>query len=370
MTSISGLNLHHIDPTVRPQDDLFGHANGRWIAETEIPADRGRYGSFDMLRETAEKHVHAIIEEVAQGSPEAGTVAAKVGDLYASFMDEDRIERLGTDPLHADLERVRSIDTAIDLMRTLGGFAREGVPGLVIPFVNTDDRDSTRYVVYLEQAGLGLPDESYYREERYAPVRDAYRRHLSRMLALAGQEAPEQMADRVIALETRLASAHWDTVSNRDPVKTYTLVDADGLAALTPGLDWTAYAGGLHAPADVLEAVVARQPSFLAAAAQAVTEEPISTWRDWLTWHVLHARAPYLTADIVAENFDFYGRTLSGVPENRERWKRGVSVVESSIGEAVGELYVAKHFPPQAKEAMETLVANLVEAFRRSFASL
>ncbi|WP_226963429.1 M13 family metallopeptidase [Nostocoides sp. F2B08] len=370
MTSSSGLNLHHIDPTVSPRDDLFGHANGRWIAETEIPADRGRYGSFDMLREKAEKHVHAIIEEVASGSPAAGTVAAKVGDLYASFMDEELIEDLGTGPLTADLERIRAIETPTDLMRTLGAFAREGVPGLVIPFVNTDDRDSTRYVVYLEQAGLGLPDESYYREERYAQVRDAYRSHLVRMLDLADQNDPEQVADRVIALETRLASAHWDTVTNRDPVRTYTLVDADGLAALTPGLDWHAYAEGVHAPADVLAAVVARQPTFLTAAAEAVSEEPISTWREWLTWHVLHARAAYLGSDIVAENFDFYGRTLSGVPENRERWKRGVSLVEGSIGEAVGELYVAKHFPPEAKDAMETLVANLVEAFRRSFASL
>lgn len=370
MTSSSGLNLHHVDPSVRPQDDLFGHANGRWIAQTEIPADRGRYGSFDMLREKAEKHVHAIIEAVAQGSPAAGTVAAKVGDLYASFMDEDRIEGLGTDPLAVDLERIRSIETPTDLMRALGALAREGVPGLVIPFVNTDDRDSTRYVVYLEQAGLGLPDESYYREERYAQVRDVYRSHLVRMLALAGQEDPEQVAGRIIALETRLAAAHWDTVTNRDPVKTYTLVDADGLAALSPGLDWTAYAEGIQAPTDVLDAVVARQPSFLTAAAQAVAEEPMSTWREWLTWHVVHARAPYLTAEIVSENFDFYGRTLSGVPENRERWKRGVSLVEGSIGEAVGELYVAKHFPPEAKEAMETLVANLVEAFRRSFASL
>jgi putative endopeptidase len=370
VTSRSGLNLHHIDPTVRPQDDLFGHANGRWIADTEIPADRGRYGSFDMLREQAEKHVHAIIEEVAQGSPAPGAIAAKVGDLYASFMDEERIERLGTEPLAADLERIRSIESATDLMRALGVFAREGIHGLVVPFVNTDDRDSTRYVVYLEQAGLGLPDESYYREERYAPVRDAYRRHMARMLELAGEADAAAVADRVFALETRLAAAHWDTVTNRDPVKTYTLVDAAGLAELTPGLDWAAYAEGTHAPAAALDAVVARQPSFLTAAAEAVAAEPLSTWREWLTWHVVHARAPYLSTDIVAENFDFYGRTLSGVPENRERWKRGVSLVEGSIGEAVGELYVAKHFPPEAKEAMETLVANLVEAFRRSFASL
>jgi putative endopeptidase len=367
VTSRSGLALDHIDTAVRPQDDLFGHANGLWMARTEIPADRGRYGSFDILREQAEADVRAIIAEVAEGSPDPGTVAAKVGDLYASFLDEERVEAMGMAPLSEELARVAGIASASDLMRTLGSFAREGVPGLVIPYVNTDARDSSRYVVYLEQAGLGLPDESYYREERYAQVRTAYLDHLIRMLGFLGLEDAAAVAGRILALETRLAADHWDTVSNRDPVKTYTLLDAAGLAELTPGLDWSAYIEGLGAPDSALEAVIVRQPSFLGAAAAAVAEVPLSTWRDWLTWHLLHARAPYLTSSVVAENFDFYGRTLSGVPENRERWKRGVAVVEGAVGQAVGELYVARHFPPTAKEAMVVLVANLVEAFRRSF---
>ena len=370
MTSRSGLHLDHIDPDVRPQDDLFGHANGAWIAANEIPADRGRYGSFDMLREQAEADVRAIIEEVAAGSPEPGTPAAKVGDLFASFMDEDRIEDLGLSPLDPDRERIDAIETADDLMAALGAFAREGVPGLVIPFVNTDRKDSTRYVTFVEQAGIGMPDESYYREDRYAQVRDAYRSHLERMFSLAGVANPAEAAERVYDLERRLAADHWDKVTNRDPVKTYTLVDASGLADLTPGLDWDAYLRGMQAPEILLDDVVVRQPSFLTAAAAAVAEVPISTWREWLFWRVLHERAPYLGRDVVAENFDFYGRTLSGVPENRERWKRGVSLVEGGLGEAVGELYVARHFPPAAKEAMDTLVDNLVEAFRRSFRDL
>ena len=370
MTSESGLSLHHIDPSVRPQDDLFGHANGLWLAETEIPADRGRYGSFDVLREQAEADVRAIIVDVAKGSPEPGTVAAKVGDLYASFMDEDGIEASGMGPLAEDLARVAAIASTADLVRELGALAREGVPGLVLPYVNTDARESSRYVVYLEQGGLGLPDESYYREERYAGVRSAYLAHLTRMLGFLDLADPAAVAARVMDLETRLAGDHWDTVTNRDPVRTYTLVDADGLQRLTPGLDWTAYAEGLRAPSSALDAVVVRQPSFLTAASAALEEVPLQTWREWLTWHVLHARAPYLGSGVVAENFDFYGRTLSGVPENRERWKRGVSVVEGALGLAVGELYVARHFPPEAKEAMVTLVATLVEAFRRSFADV
>jgi len=370
MTSRSGLNLHHIGPSVRPQDDLFAHANGIWLAETEIPADRGRYGSFDMLREQAQADVRAIIEEVAQGSPEPGTVAAKVGDLFASFMAEEHIESLGMSPLQHDLDRVAGITTAADLMRVLGELAREGVTGLAYPYVNTDARDSGRYVVYVHQAGLGLPDEAYYREERYAQVRTAYLGHLERMLGFLDLDSPTEVAQRVFDLETRLAAHHWDKVTNRDPIKTYTLVDAAGLAELTPGLDWAAYCEGMGAPKTFLDAVIARQPSFLTSAAQAVAEVPIETWREWLTWHVLRARAPYLTEAVVEESFDFYGRTLSGVPENRERWKRGVALVEEAIGEAVGELYVARHFPPEAKQAMETLVANLVEAFRRSFRDL
>ena len=367
MTSRSGLNLHHIDPTTRPQDDLFGHANGVWLEQTEIPADRGRYGSFDMLREQAEADVRAIIEVVAADSPEPGSVAAKVGDLYASFMNEERIEAQGTAPLAVDLERIEAVASSSDLLHVLGALAREGVPGLVNPYVNTDARDSDRYVVYLEQGGLGLPDESYYREERYAPVRTAYLAHLTRMLAFLDLPDPAAVAGRVLDLETRRAAGHWAPGSTRDPVRTYTLVDAAGLQRLAPGVDWGAFAGGLGAPAVALEAVVVRQPSFLTAAAEAVDQVPLSTWREWLTWRVLHARAPYLGAAVVAESFDFYGRTLSGVPENRERWKRGVAVVEGALGLAVGELYVARHFPPEAKEAMVTLVANLVEAFRRSF---
>ncbi|MFN8046265.1 MAG: M13-type metalloendopeptidase [Dermatophilaceae bacterium] len=366
----SGIDLAAIDPTARPQDDLFRHANGSWLAATEIPADRGRYGTFDVLREAAEAHVREIITEVAQAAPTPGTVAAKVGDLYGAFMDTDRIEEVGLEPIAADLAAAGAVRDADDVISLLGRFAREGGGALFQPFVNTDDRDSTRYVVYLEQGGLGLPDESYYREDQHAQVREAYVRHLERMLTLADQPDPAGAAARIMELETRLAAAHWDKVTNRDPVRTYTLVDAEGLADLTPGLDWTAYLQAMGAPDGTLDAVVARQPGYLTAMAAAVREVPIESWRDWLRWQVLHAWAPYLSEALVAENFDFYGRTLSGVPEIRERWKRGVALVEDALGEAVGQLYVERHFPPHAKAAMETLVGNLVTAFGQAFDGL
>ncbi|MGL4745972.1 MAG: M13 family metallopeptidase, partial [Dermatophilaceae bacterium] len=363
---ISGIDRSMSDVAVRPQDDLFGHVNGRWLVSTDIPADRSRYGTFDMLRDTAEEHVRAIIEEVAAGAPEAGSAAAKVGDLYASFLDQATVEARGREPLDADLERVRAVATSNDLMRLLGEFARTGVGGLFSPIVSTDDRDPTRYVVYLEQAGIGLPDESYYREEQHAARREAYVAHIARMLELAGWPDAEVAAQRVMRLETRLAAGHWDQVTNRDPVKTYTLTDAAGLAELSPGVDWASYLIGLHAPDGAFAAVVVRQPDYLRAMATALADDSLVAWRDWLAWQVAHATAPYLTDAFVDENFAFYGRTLSGVPEIRERWKRGVGLVEASLGEAVGQLYVERHFPPHAKTAMVTLVANLVEAFRQS----
>jgi putative endopeptidase len=362
----SGIDPTAVDPSARPQDDLFAHVNGRWVETTPIPADRGRYGTFDVLRETAEQHVREIIEEVAAGAPERGTVAAKVGDLYASFMDVDAVEALGSQPLADELERAAHVHTPADVMATMGAFSRAGILGLVMPFVNTDDRDPSRYVVYLEQAGLGLPDESYYREEQHEAKRTAYVGHVERMLTLAGWPDPAGAAARVMALETRLAAGHWDKVTNRDPVKTYTLLDLAGLTDLGPGIDWPGYLAGLGAAPNAFDAVVVRQPDHITSMAAALSEEPVETWRDWLAWHVLHGHAAYLSAAFVEENFDFYGRTLSGVPEMRERWKRGVGLVEEALGEAVGQLYVERHFPPHAKDAMVGLVDNLVEAFRRS----
>ena len=371
----SGLDFSGFDPQVRPQDDLFRAVNGRWIATTPIPDDRGRYGTFDALREQAEEQVRDIITEVAAATGDgtataagaASSVAAQVGGLYASFMDTDTVETLGLTPIAADLEAAAAVQTPQDVMVLLGRFERAGVGGLAQPYVNTDDRDSSRYVIHLEQGGIGLPDESYYRDDAHASVRAAYRQHIATMLELAGQPDPVGAAERVFALETRLAAAHWDKVTNRDPVKTYTLLDAAGLTDITPGVDWAGYLAALGAPVDAFDAVIVRQPSYLTAMAQALADEPIETWRDWLRWNVVHEWAPYLTQDLVEANFDFYGRTLSGVPQIRERWKRAVALVEGAVGEAVGQLYVERHFPPHAKAAMDVLVANLVEAFRQAF---
>ena len=370
----SGITTENGDRAVRPQDDLFWHVNGTWLAQRAIPEDRAVHGRFEMLRDAAEAHLRVIIEEAAARDDPAGSPARKVGDIYASFRDEERIESLRALPILADLAEIDGVRTVSELMRLSGSLQRRGIGGAITLFVSTDAGDSTRYVLYLHQSGLGLPDESYYREESIAPIRAAYLEHLAGMLLLAGlakdEDAARTAADRIMALETRLAGGHWDVVRNRDAVKTYNLVDRTGLRLLSPRIDWDAWLEGLGAPAGSFDEVVVRQPGFVAAWGAALANVDLDDWKLWLGWQVVNATAPYLSSEFVARDFDFYGRTLTGAPMQRERWKRGVGLVERSLGEAAGELYVEQHFPPAAKASMERLVGNLVEAYRRSISGL
>jgi putative endopeptidase len=365
VTLASGIDLDELDSGVRPQDDLFRHVNGKWIERTEIPADKARYGSFIVLHEEAEQAVREIIAESQQAEP--GTEARKVGDLFASFMNEDKAEMLGTAPIAAqllDASLVRSID---ELLATVGRLERQGIAGFVQLFVDNDPGDPERYLVFVEQGGIGLPDESYFREERFAGVRDAYRAHLERMFRLAGQSDPDARASRVYDLETRIAAVHWSNVDSRDSEKTYNLRAWADVEASAPLQIWRE---ALDAPNAALDELVVRQPSFLEGLGALLTDDHLAAWKDWLAWQVIRSSAAYLSSDFVEANFDFYGRTLTGTPQMRERWKRGVSLVEGAMGEAVGRIYVERHFPPAAKDAMDDLVANLVEAYRQSIASL
>ncbi|MEO7745192.1 MAG: M13-type metalloendopeptidase [Actinomycetota bacterium] len=370
----SGISVEDIDPAVRAADDLFGHVNGGWLERTQIPQDRARYGTFVVLAEAAETHLRQIIEEAAAGDGTPGSTGRKVGDLFTSFLDEARADELGVTPLAADLDAVRAVTDVDELLRTMGSLQRSGSGGAIALFVNTDDRDSTRYVPYLEQSGLGLPNESYYREETHESLRTSYVAHVAAMLRLTGWAQDEtearSAAERVMALETRLAASHWDNVRTRDAEATYTKVDRAGLERLAPGLPWSAWLAGLQAPESTLDEVVVREPDYLTGLAAALHEVDVADWRDWLAWHLVHDTAAYLSKPLVDESFDFYGRTLSGTPQPRERWKRGVSLVEAVLGEAAGQLYVERHFPPAAKARMVELVANVVEAYGRRIAAL
>jgi putative endopeptidase len=360
-----GMNLD-----LRPQDDLFGHVNGTWLEETEIPSDRASWSPFVILADAAEQQVHAIIEACAAGEVEGGDDTRKIGDLFASFMDEDRVRELGTTPLHGLFEAIDGLGDLHDLAAFLGEFERRGGGGLFGSFVDSDDRDSDRYLVNIVQGGIGLPDESYYREEKFAEIRDKYVDYLEKLIDLAGRPDPRATAETVMALETRLAQGHWERAETRDVIKTYNLTSYDELTALLPSFDLDVYIRNLGGDEATLAETVVREPSYLAHLETVLADTDLDQWKAFLSVRAIRSVAAYLPDEFVEANFDFYGRTLSGTPELRARWKRGVALVEGGLGEAVGREYVARHFPPRSKELMDDLVANLLEAYRQSIATL
>jgi putative endopeptidase len=366
MTLPSGIPIDELDPGIRPQDDLFRHVNGRWLERAEIPADRARDGAFRILAEEAENAVREIVEEAA--SAPDGSEERKLGDLYASFMDADRAEELGPEPISETLAEARAVSSIPELLETLGRLERLGIGGPFRLFVGTDPGNPERYLVSFEQGAISLPDESYYREERFAGVREAFPGHVQRMFELAGLPDAERAAGRVLALETAVAKHHWDRVANRDREKTYNLRTWAGV--LAEGPDLRGWLAALAPPMGAFDEVVLRQPSFSTGLVSLLTDEHVPAWRDWLCWRVIHTAAGYLSEAFVQEDFGFYGRTLSGTPQLRERWKRGVSLAERAMGEAAGRAYVARHFPPGARERMDVLVANLIEAYRQSIEKL
>ena len=356
----------------RPQDDLFRHVNGPWLATAEIPADRSADGAFYQLRDEAEKDSRAIIEDAAAAADgaEPGSPVQLIGDLYRSFMDVEAVERQGLAPIAARLTEVEGVDSPAALMRTLGRLRRSGVGGAFAIDVDTDPGDPDRYVLNLYQGGIGLPDESYYSDAAHADVLSAYAAFLPSILDLAGIPESAGAGAAVVELETAVAAGHWDRVRSRDSSQTYNPKDRAGLDALLPGPLWDAWLDGLGADPSVLDQVVVRQPDYFTALAALLTPDHLPAWRAWLSWQIVRSLAPLGPAELVEKNFDFYGRTLSGTPELRERWKRGVGFVEMAANEAVGRLYVERHFPPESKRRMDELVANLLAAYRTEIGKL
>ena len=364
----SGIDVSALDHDVRPQDDLYRHVNGRWIDRTEIPADKARYGSFLILAEESERAVRAIVE--AAQSAEPGTEERKIGDLYASFMDEEAIEADGVEVLRPLLALAEAPQSITALLATIGSLERGGSAGFAQLFVDNDPGDPERYLVFVEQGGLGLPDESYYREERFAEIREQYLAHVERMHGLAGVDEPAARAARIVALEHEIAAVHWDNVATRDAQKPYNLVDWAGFEALAGATPIAAWRDGMGIPMESVAELVVREPSFITGVAGLLTDDRLPAWRDWLAWQVVRSNAAYLTREIVEANFSFYGTALTGTPQLRARWKRGVGLTEGVLGEAIGRIYVEQHFPAESKTAMDELVADLVEAYRRSIESL
>ena len=371
----SGILPGHRDEAVRPQDDLFGHANGSWVRDTEIPADRGRYGTFDMLREQSDERVRTIIERAAADSerrPRARPPARSATSTARSWTRHGP-RSWASRRSQRTWPPSRGSGGLDELFQTLGRLQREGGPGLFDFGVAPDAKNPEEYVLYLGQGGLGLPDESYYREERHAAILAAYlpargadarvrgdrRRGHRRGLPGRARGGARDAAGRPPLGQRR----HPRRGGELQPLR---LRRAGGAR---PNVRWDAFVDGLDAR-EAFEHVVVGQPSYLEGLSGALDEVIIEDFRHWLAFHVVASAAPLLTRELVDAEFDFTGRVISGLPENRERWKRGVSLVEGSIGEAVGQLYAAEYFPPEAKERMLELVGNLVEAYRRSFEGL
>ena len=365
---LSGIDKSTIDDGVRPQDDLYRHFNGRWLKTTEIPDDRPLEGTFTALRDGSELAVKEIILEAAGRGEAATGIERKIGDLYNSFMDEAAAEAKGAEPIRDRLAEVSATGSVAELVQLAGRLFRADVSGLFYIYPAPDAGNPDRILLYTGQGGLGLPDESYYREEKFAPMVQAYREHVRTMFGLAGVADAAAAADRVVELETSLASHHWDKVTLRNPQKTYNLKSAEQAAELFPLLSAWFDAADI-APEKRAELVVST-PDFFAGAAGLLETVPLAVWQEWLAMRVISAAAPYLSAAFVDANFAFYGTTLSGTPRNRDRWKRGVAVVEAALGEAVGQIYVARHFPESHKAHMRALVDNLIEAYRGSITGL
>ena len=359
------------DATSRVQDDLFRYVNGAWVDTASIPPDQSIYGAFHEMRDQSEAVCREIVESAAGSSDlEPGSADQMIGDLYASFMDVETIEARGIAPVSAQFVTIDAVADRVEFAGLLGRLHRDGVPGAFGFGVDTDPDQPDRYTLVFFQGGLGLPDESYYREDQYADIRAAYRIHMEAMLSLAGVADPAAHADSVIALETELATAHWDRVRSRDRSLTHNPMDAAGLGALLPPELLEAWLGGLGAHDSVLDHVVVMQPPYLTLVGGLLTDERLPQWKDWLFWRTIRTSAALLPQAFVDENFSFYGRTLSGTPELRPRWKRGISMVESALGEALGALYVEQTFPPGSKARMDELVGYLLQAYRQRITAL
>jgi predicted metalloendopeptidase len=371
MAQSSGIQIQYLDTAVRPQDDFYRYVNGRWLDQTQIPGDKSSYDAFDILGDDAQVQLHAILEELQTSADALGPEQRKMADLYASFMDEATVGRAALHPLAAEFARIDAITNKSGIAALIAHFNRIGVSAPLGTSVQQDARDSTQYAFGLQQDGLGLPDRDYYlqKDAKLLAIRKQYMEHIARMLALAGQADPAVQARDIVALETALARVQWTRVQNRDPVKTYNKLAFAKLPALARNYDWSAYLADTGV-ADKARSVIVGQPSYLKGLDALIRATPLATWRAYFRWHLLNDYTPYLGAALVEEHFAFYGKVLRGVDQIEPRWKRAVRLVDGQIGEALGSIYVARHFPASSQARMIQLVNNLLDAYREDVTTL
>ncbi len=351
-----GVDTSLMDTSVKPGDDFYKYVNGKWLATYQMPADKARFGNFDVLRDKSETDVKALLEDLAKTPPPAGSVQQKVVDLYNSWMDEAALEARGTEALKGDLDQINAAKTKADIVKLMGNPDYSGPIGM---YISPDPADPTKYVVNITQAGLGMPVRDYYlnKGEKYDGYRAAYKTYVTKVFELLGDTDAAKSADAVIALETKLATVHWAPEKQRDVQATNNPVDRAGLKKMIPAIDWDAMlsVGGLG---DVQHFVV-NETTALRDGAKLLDTQPVGAWQKYLAYHLASDYAAELPKAFDDANFAFYRKSLAGIEQQRDRWKRGIGLLDGMIGEGVGELYVAKYFPPEYKAQMDALVANL-----------
>ena len=353
-----GFDLAGRDTAVKPGDDFNEYANGTYLRTTEIPADKARFGPFDVLYENAQSQLKSIIE--ASAANPTNTNAQKVGALYASFMDEAKVEQLGAAPLAADLAAVKAVKDHADMARLMGE-SHAGFGGSLFGIsVSEDLRTPSMNTAYLGQGSLGLPDRDYYLKPDFAAQRDAYVAYLTATLTAIGWTDPAKTAADILAFETKVADKQWSQVERRQIDKLYNPAKAADLPTLPPGFDWPAFLAGAQV-ADV-ENLILAENTAIPAIAQVFANTPIETLKAWQATQIVDQASPYLSKAFVDTRFDFRGKTLRGQPQNRPRWNRGVALVDGQLGEVLGQEYVRLHFPASSKAQMDALVGNIRDA--------
>lgn len=367
VTLQSGISIANFDDSVRPQDSLYLSVNGNWISRTAIPEDKSNLGAFTSLGDNASEELRGIIEDLASSKDKKpGSVEQKVGDFYAAFMDEQTVDALGIEPLKPLFAEIDAVRTSADLQIEMGHLMQDGIGVPVVPYVHPDSKNGNVNILDLWQLGISLPDRDFYLETdpKLAVIRQRYEQYMAQMMSMAGFSTPDAVAANVLDLETRIATAHWDKVKVRDPVKGYNPYAVEDLPKLAPQIAWPEYLKAMGAPE--VKTILVSQPSFVTDYGKLLASVPLQTWKDYLKWLTLNSYAPYLSKPFVDENFAFFEKTLNGIPQNTPRWKRGVNLIEQNMGEAVGQVYVKRYFPPESKTEMESLVQNLAAVYKTS----
>lgn len=360
----SGIDLDYMDKSIAPGDDFYRYVNGTWLANTEIPADQSNYGAFSVLADEAEEHLRTLIEEAAATDAAIGSDSQKVGDFYQSFMNENLIENLGSNPLAASLAEIAAVANKDEMMQVMTAMNYIGVQMPFGFYIDVDERQTDQYVPNVSQSGLGLPDRDWYLlsdNETYANARRAYSNYIDQLMSLAGFPNGAEVADSVLQIENRIAQAHWDRVQNRQRELTYNKLTIADLQDLAPSIDWAATMQGLGMFTDEF---IINQPSYFEEFGNIWSEVRLAQWKHYTSFKLINAFASFLSQDFVDAEFAFEGGVLSGLEENRPRWKRGVDAVDSALGEIVGKLYVERYFQEEAKVRMDQLIENLRDGFR------